>query len=103
MKKYLLMAAISLCMSAMAIEKAAAQTTTTTTTKQKKGWSKKAKGAAIGAGTGAAVGAVAGKGKGAVIGGVAGAGAGYLIGRHKEKKHPSAKRVYKRKTVVTTK
>ena len=50
-------------------------------------WSRKGKGTAIGAGTGAVVGAVAGGGKGAIIGGAAGAGAGYLIGRHKDRKH----------------
>lgn len=50
-------------------------------------WSRKAKGTAIGAATGAVVGGVAKGGKGAVVGGVAGAGAGYLIGRHKDRKH----------------
>lgn len=55
---------------------------------QKKGWSKAAKGAAIGAGSGAVLGAVVSKkkGKGAIIGAAAGAGAGYLIGRNKDKK-----------------
>jgi outer membrane lipoprotein SlyB len=54
----------------------------------KKGWSKAAKGAVIGAGSGAAVGAIVSKkkGKGAIIGGVVGAGAGYIIGRSKDKK-----------------
>lgn len=58
------------------------------TTQQKKGWSKAAKGAAIGAGTGALVGVAVSdkKGKGAIIGGVVGAGAGYLIGRDRDKK-----------------
>lgn len=50
-------------------------------------WSRKAKGTAIGAGTGAIVGGVVGGGKGAVIGAAAGAGSGYLIGRHKDRKH----------------
>lgn len=55
---------------------------------QKKGWSKAAKGAVIGAGSGAVVGAAVSKkkGKGAIIGGVVGAGAGYIIGRNKDKK-----------------
>ncbi len=55
---------------------------------QKKGWSKAAKGTAIGAGSGAVVGALVSKkkGKGAVIGGVVGAGAGYLIGRDQDKR-----------------
>lgn len=62
----------------------------TDTQAPKKGWSKKAKGAAIGGGSGAAAGAIiAGKGdraKGAVIGGAAGAVGGALIGRKKDKK-----------------
>jgi hypothetical protein len=56
---------------------------------EKKGWSKKAKGAVIGAGTGAAAGAVIHKKDrvvGGVVGGVVGAAAGYGIGRHKDKK-----------------
>lgn len=55
-------------------------------TTPKKGWSKKAKGAAIGGGAGVVGGAVVGGTKGAVIGGVAGAAAGGLIGRKKDKK-----------------
>jgi outer membrane lipoprotein SlyB len=55
---------------------------------QKKGWSKAAKGAVIGAGSGAVVGAVVSKkkGKGALIGAAAGAAGGYIIGRGKDKK-----------------
>ena len=56
---------------------------------EKKGWSKKAKGAVIGAGTGAAAGAVINKKDrvvGGVVGGVVGAAAGYGVGRHKDKK-----------------
>jgi hypothetical protein len=58
------------------------------TTTAKKGWSKAAKGAVIGAGTGAIAGAVISKnkGKGAIIGGVVGAAGGYIIGRSKDKK-----------------
>ena len=54
----------------------------------KKGWSKAAKGAAIGAGVGAVTGVIVDKkdGRGAVVGGLAGAGAGYVIGRSKDKK-----------------
>jgi hypothetical protein len=57
-------------------------------TTKKKGWSKAAKGTAIGAGSGALVGALVSKkkGTGAVIGGAVGAGTGYLIGRGKDKK-----------------
>jgi uncharacterized membrane protein YfcA len=56
--------------------------------KEKKGWSRKAKGAAIGGAAGAVTGAAVSKKdkKGAVVGGVVGAGAGYLYGRHKDKK-----------------
>ena len=61
-----------------------------TTQPEKKGWSRKGKGAAIGAGTGAAAGAIiAGKGdrgKGAVIGAGAGAVSGALIGKRRDKK-----------------
>lgn len=62
--------------------------TTTTTTTQKKGWSKAATGAVIGAGTGAAAGAIISKkkGKGAIIGGIIGGAGGYILGRSKDKK-----------------
>jgi hypothetical protein len=56
---------------------------------QKKGWSKAAKGTAIGAGSGAIIGAVVNKRNravGAVIGGVAGGAVGYGIGRSMDKK-----------------
>ncbi len=55
---------------------------------KKEGWSKAAKGAAIGGASGAVVGAVVSKkkGKGAIIGGILGAGGGYVIGRSKDKK-----------------
>ncbi|WP_054413974.1 glycine zipper domain-containing protein [Hymenobacter sp. DG25A] len=55
-------------------------------TKPKKHWSKKAKGAVIGAGAGAVTGAVVGGKKGAVVGTVAGAAAGSIIGKKKDKK-----------------
>jgi len=61
----------------------------TTTTTKKKGWSKAAKGTAIGAGAGAVLGAVINKRNravGAVIGGVIGGGGGYVIGRGMDKK-----------------
>jgi len=56
---------------------------------KKKGWSKAAKGTAIGAGTGAAAGAILVKNNralGAVIGGVVGGGVGYGVGRSMDKK-----------------
>lgn len=59
------------------------------TTSQKKGWSKAAKGTAIGAGVGAVAGAVIHKrnrAAGAAIGAVLGGGSGYVIGRSKDKK-----------------
>lgn len=62
---------------------------TTTTTTKKKGWSNRAKGTVIGAGSGAIIGAVVSKkkGAGAVIGGLIGAGAGYVIGNEKDRKN----------------
>lgn len=56
---------------------------------QKKGWSSRAKGAAIGAGAGAVGGALIDKkhGRGAIVGGLLGAGAGYVIGNEKDKKN----------------
>lgn len=61
----------------------------TSTATKKKGWSKAAKGTAIGAGAGAVLGAVINKrnrAAGAVIGGVIGGGGGYVIGRQMDKK-----------------
>jgi hypothetical protein len=53
-----------------------------------KGWSKAAKGTAIGAGSGAVLGAIISKkkGKGAVIGGIIGAAGGYVLGKKQDKK-----------------
>ena len=59
------------------------------TAKRKKGWSKAAKGTAIGAGSGAVIGAVVNKKNrvvGGVVGGVIGGGVGYGIGRSMDKK-----------------
>lgn len=56
-----------------------------------KGWSRKAKGAAIGGGAGAVTGAVVGGGKGAVIGAAAGVVGGGLIGRSQDKKKDPAR------------
>ncbi|UAY53270.1 YMGG-like glycine zipper-containing protein [Ferruginibacter albus] len=64
-------------------------TGTTTTTTQKKGWSKTAKGAVIGAGVGAIGGAIIDKkhpGQGAILGGALGAGAGAVTGNVMDKK-----------------
>lgn len=57
----------------------------------KKGWSNKAKGAAIGGGAGAVTGAVVGGGKGAIIGAAAGTVGGGLLGRKKDKKDDPAR------------
>jgi hypothetical protein len=60
-----------------------------TPVKKKKGWSKAAKGTAIGAGAGAAAGALLVKNNralGAVIGGVVGGGVGYGVGHSMDKK-----------------
>lgn len=96
MKKFFYVAAMALGLNLASgsLLKAQAQTVKHET---KKGWSKKKKGAVIGAGVGAATGAIVSKkkGKGAIVGGAVGAGAGYLYGRHKDKKHPSRKTVYK--------
>ena len=64
------------------------QTSTRTAPARKRGWSKAAKGTAIGAGSGAVLGAIVSKkkGKGAIIGGLLGAGAGYVIGRAGDKR-----------------
>ena len=96
MKKffYVISMAFSLTIISGTFSKALAQTVTHET---KTGWSKKKKGAVIGGAAGAATGAIVSKkrGKGAIIGGAVGAGAGYLYGRHKDKKNPTRKTVYK--------
>lgn len=55
---------------------------------KKEGWSKAAKGTAIGGASGAVLGAIISKNKtaGAVIGGVVGAAGGYVLGRKQDKK-----------------
>jgi len=56
---------------------------------RKKGWSHRARGAAVGAGAGAVTGALVNKnnrGVGALIGGVVGAASGYIIGNEVDKK-----------------
>jgi thiamine pyrophosphate-dependent acetolactate synthase large subunit-like protein len=61
----------------------------TAKTVRRKRWSKAAKGAVIGAGSGAIIGAVVNKRNravGAVVGGVLGGGAGYVIGRDMDKR-----------------
>lgn len=67
---------------------AGSETSNAPVAQRKRGWSKAAKGAVIGAGTGAVAGAIISKkkGLGAVIGGVVGGAGGYIIGRSKDKK-----------------
>lgn len=71
------------------IDKSAGTETASTVpvSEKKKGWSKAAKGAVIGAGAGAIGGAIISKkkGLGAVIGGVIGAAGGYVIGKKMDK------------------
>jgi len=83
-----------LSLASAGFNKAAAQTVKKET---KTGMSKKKKGTLIGAGAGAVTGAAVSKhhAKGAVIGGVVGGAGGYLYGRHKQKKNPTKKTVYK--------
>lgn len=112
MKKLILIFAVFFTLSAFAGTFVQAQTTKrtyykgnrkiTTTTKTRRGWSKRAKGAAIGGGAGAVGGALIGHGvKGALVGGALGAGAGYVIGNEsdKRKSHAPTHTVVKRKVV----
>ena len=73
-------------------ERSATASTPTAAEKKKKGWSTRAKGAAIGGAAGAATGAIISKNKagGAIIGGAVGAGGGYIIGNEidRNKKKP---------------
>jgi hypothetical protein len=57
---------------------------------QKRGWSRKAEGAAIGGGGGAVLGAILDKNHrvaGGILGGALGAGLGYVIGNEMDRKH----------------
>jgi hypothetical protein len=59
-------------------------------TTMKKGWSRKAKGAVIGGGSGAVIGALINKNNrlvGGALGGALGAGIGYVIGNEMDRKH----------------
>jgi hypothetical protein len=103
MKRILLITAMAfgLTMVSGAFAEAKSQTTTTVV-KHKNGWSHRKKYGVIGAGAGAVTGAVVSKhhAKGALIGGVVGGAGGYLLGRHKDKRHPNNKRIYKTKRIV---
>ncbi|WP_018479300.1 YMGG-like glycine zipper-containing protein [Pontibacter roseus] len=83
MKKVTYMLSLALMVSVVAGGSAEAQ-------EQRKGWSPQAKGAVIGAGTGAAAGAIIHKRNrvvGGVVGGVAGGAVGYGIGKHIDNKN----------------
>jgi hypothetical protein len=69
-------------------DKTVASSPTEVPAKKDGGWSKTAKGTAIGGASGAVIGAIfsKNKAKGAVIGGVVGAAGGYIFGKNKEKK-----------------
>jgi len=69
-------------------DKTVASSPTEVPAKKEGGWSKTAKGTAIGGASGAVIGAIfsKNKAKGAVIGGVVGAAGGYIFGKNKEKK-----------------
>ena len=103
MKRILLILtmAFGLTMVSGAFVEAKSQTTTTVV-KHKKGWSYRKKYAVIGAGAGAVTGALVSKNHaaGAVVGGVVGGAGGYLLGRHKDRRHPNNKRIYKTKRTV---
>lgn len=80
MKKvfFILLLAMGTTMLSATVNEAAAQSK----------WSSRKKGAVIGAAVGAGTGAAVSRkrGKGAIVGGAVGAGAGYIIGRHRDKK-----------------
>jgi len=101
MKKILLIATMAFGLTTVSGAFEQTQAQTKTVVKHKKGWSHRKKYGVIGAGAGAVTGAAVSKhhAKGAVIGGVVGAAGGYMLGRHKDKKHPNNRRIYKTKRV----
>ncbi len=101
MKKILLIVTMAFGLTMVSGAFVETQAQTKTVVKHKKGWSHRKKYAVIGAGAGAVTGAVVSEhhAKGAVIGGIVGGAGGYLLGRHKDKKHPNNKRIYKTKRV----
>ncbi|HEV8286535.1 MAG TPA: glycine zipper domain-containing protein [Chitinophagaceae bacterium] len=101
MKKFFLIVAMAFGLTMVSGAFVETQAQEKTVVKHKKGWSHRKKYGVIGAGAGAATGAVISKhhAKGAIIGGVVGGAGGYLLGRHKDKKHPTTKRIYKTKRV----
>src|SRR5256885_10864694 len=99
MKKILLITALAFGMTTVSGDYMETQAQTKSVVKSKRPWSHRKKDAVIGAGAGAVTGAVISKhhAKGAVIGGVLGGAGGYLLGRHKDKRSPAPRRIYKTK------
>src|SRR5258705_9644484 len=99
MKKLILIISIAFGLTMFTAPFVQLQAQTRTVTKSKKGWSHRKKYAVIGGAAGAVTGAAVSHHhvRGALIGGALGAGAGYIIGRHRDKKHPVNKRIYKTK------
>ena len=99
MKKFFLIVAMAFGLTM--VSGAFVETQAQTKIVHKKGWSHRKKYAVVGAGAGAVTGALVSKhhATGAVVGGVVGGASGYLLGRHKDKKYPTNKRIYKTKKV----
>ncbi len=97
MKNKILIALMCLGLNAGTVAVSHDATAQTRVKVKKKGWSKKAKGAAIGGVGGAVLGGVVGGKKGAVIGAAAGAGGGYIYGKRRARKKGD-----RRHTVIRT-
>ena len=99
MKKLILILTIAFGLTMISGAFVETQAQTRTVVKHKKGWSHRKKYAVVGAGAGAVTGALVSKNhvSGAVVGGAVGAAGGYILGRHRDKKHPQSKRIYKTK------
>jgi len=101
MKRLLLIATMAFGLTTVSGAFVHAQAQERVVVKHKKGWSHRKKDAVIGAGAGAVAGALVSKhhATGAVVGGVVGGAGGYLLGRHKDRKYPSNRRIYKTKRI----
>ena len=99
MKKFVLILTMAFGLTMVSGAFVETQAQTRTVVKHKKGWSHRKKYAVVGAGAGAVTGALVSKHHvtGAVVGGAVGAAGGYILGRHRDKKHPQTKRIYKTK------
>jgi len=101
MKRLLLIATMAFGLTTVSAAFVEAQAQERVVVKHKQGWSHRKKDAVIGAGAGAVAGALISKhhAAGAVVGGVVGGAGGYLIGRHKDRKYPNNRRIYKTKRI----